>query len=109
MAGVARMEKNNHNHEAYPICFLSDFAGVAKDLKVTLTEDIEKYILSTGGIISLTELANKLCDPTVEGKTNRTWTIQDYRVFESVLVEIGYKICKEYDKKGRLKVAYISR
>ena len=103
------MEKSNQNHEEYPICFLSDFVGAGKDLKNTLTRDIDKYILSTGGIISLTKLANKLCDPAVKGKTNRSWIINDYRVFESVLVEIGYKICKEYDKKGRLKVAYISR
>ena len=103
------MEKNNQNHEDYPICFLSDFVGAKKDLKDTLTKDINKYILSTGGRISLTKLADKLCDPAVQKKTNRTWTIKDYRVFESVLLEIGYKICKEYDKKGRLKVAYISR
>jgi hypothetical protein len=109
MAGVVRMGKNNQNHEEYPICFLSDFFGAGKDIKDTLTKDIDKYILSTGGIISLSKLANKLCDPEVQGKTNRTWTINDYRVFESVLVGIGYKICKEYDKKGRLKVAYITR
>ena len=103
------MEKNNQNHEEYPICFLGDFVGAKKDLKDTLTKDIDKYILSTGGIISLTKLADKLCDPAVQGKTNRTWTIKDYRVFESVLLEIGYQVCKEYDKKIRLKVANISR
>ena len=103
------MAKNSQNHEDYPIWFLRDFVGAKKELKDTLTKDIDKYILSTGGIISLTKLANKLCDPAVPGKTNRTWTIKDYGVFESVLLEIGYKVCKEYDKKGRLKVAYISQ
>ena len=109
MTGVVRMGKNNQNHEEYPICFLSNFVEAGKDLRDTLTKDVDKYILSTGGIISLTTLANKLCDPAFQRKTNRKWTINDYRVFESVLVEIGYKICKEYDKKGRLKVAYITR
>ena len=103
------MGKNNQNHGEYPICFMSDFVETGKDLRDALTKDVDKYILSTGGIISLKKLANKLCDPAVQGKTNRTWTVNDYRVFESVLMDIGYKICKEYDEKGRLKVAYITR